>query len=219
MRIAVAIAASALLAGCAHVVDGNPQQSAATAGATLTGAPPPAAPAAGTSIDAVIAWTQAGTPADPGGYHSASRDAAITDLGNDVAFTTPSGTGADLNCMTDARSGGALACLADLTDPPPRPAQVYGEWISGWVDFTGPTLDIGSAHADPGRFWAGSGAVLPPGATLAFGDYRCRADTTGLVCVNYAHRSGARIASAGVEPFGCLQPAAQPADVGARYSC
>ena len=137
----------------------------------------------------VIAWVEKGTPADAATHHSASRDGETTDLGEDVAFTGPSGTP---NCMTDARADGALACLVDLADPPPQPDDVYGQWKGGWVDFSGPSVEIGSPHGDPGRFSRGTGAELPAGETLAFGDYRCRADPAGVYCVNYAHQSAVR---------------------------
>jgi hypothetical protein len=122
--------------------------------------------------------------------------------------------------MTDSRyAGDALACLVELTNPPPRPADVYGEWKGGWVDFTGPTLDVGSAHGDPGRFSRGTGPELPYGQSLTFGDYRCRADQAGLFCVNYAHQSAVRFSDAGVEPFGCLQKVSPPPDIGEKFSC
>ena len=156
----------------------------------------------------MIAWIEAGEPADAAEFHSATRDGATTQLGDDVAFTTPSGKS---NCMTDSKySGGALACLVDLTNPPPRPADAYGEWKGGWVDFDGTSVHVGSAHGDPGRFAAGTGPELPYGQSLAFGDYRCRSDQAGLFCVNYAHQSAARFSDAGVQPFGCLQPATAP---------
>ena len=56
---------------------------------------------------------------------------------------------------------------------------------------------VGSVHGDPGRFAAGTGPELPYGQSLAFGDYRCRSDQAGLVCVNYAHQSAARFSDAG----------------------
>jgi hypothetical protein len=138
-------------------------------------------------------------------------------LGDDVAFTTPSGKS---NCMTDSKNfGGALACLVDLTIPPLQPSDVYGQWKGNWVDFGGPSIEIGSAHGDPGRFVNGTGPELPYGDALAFGDYRCRSDPAGLYCVNYAHQSAARFSDAGVVPFGCLQKVTPPADIGEKYSC
>lgn len=48
----------------------------------------------------------------------------------------------------------------------------------------GTTVPVRSAHGNPGRFGAGQGAPLPPGDSLAFGDFRCRADSVALVCVS-----------------------------------
>ena len=134
-----------------------------------------------------------------------------------VKVVTPSGK---TNCMTDTKSsGGALACLVDLKNPPPRPQDAYGEWKGGWIDYDGLSVRVGSVHGDPGRFAAGSGPQLPYGQSLAFGDFRCRSDQAGLLCVNYAHQSAARFSDAGVETFGCLQPAPAPPQVGQMFSC
>ena len=109
----------------------------------------------------VIAWIEAGDTVDAAEYHVATRDGTTTDLGEDIAFITPSGK---TNCMTDSRdSDGALACLVDLADPPPRPEDAYGEWKGGWVDFDGTSVAVGSVHGDPGRFTAGTGPELPYG--------------------------------------------------------
>lgn len=227
MRIAVLIATSVLVAACSQQTGGEaettaprlsvpPSSTSTTSRAPTTSVLPARPPAAGAPIAAVIAWVEAGSPADAGGYHSATRDGAATDLGDDIAFVA--GTG-KTNCMTDRRFDGTLACLVDLTNPPPQPADVYGQWKGGWVDFEGPTLEVGSAHGDPGRFGNGKGAELADGQALSFGDYRCRADSAALVCVNYAHRSGARFSAAGVEPFGCLQSVTPPADIGEKFSC
>jgi hypothetical protein len=225
MRIAGLIATSLLVAGCSQSVGGGadriepvPSTSAPTT-ASRPSTPPPTStkaaqlPQPGAPIGAVITWIEAGSAADAGAYHSATRDGTTTPLGDDVAFTTPSGK---TNCMT---AGGTLACLVDLADPPPRPAEVYGEWKGGWVDFAGATLEVGSAHGDPGRFTNGTGPELPYGQALEFADYRCRADPAGLFCVNYAHRSAARFSDAGIEPFGCLQKVTPPADIGLKFSC
>ena len=165
----------------------------------------------------VIAWVEAGAPADPAQFHTATRGGATTDLGQDVAFVTPS---RKTNCMTDAKySAGALACLVDLTNPPPQPEDAYGQWKGGWVDFGGDSVQVGSVHGDPGRFSAGTGPELPYGQSLAFGDYRCRSDQAGLVCVNYAHQSAARFSDGGVQTFGCLHPATAPPQIGEMFSC
>ncbi|MGH3678559.1 MAG: hypothetical protein ACRDU5_23030 [Mycobacterium sp.] len=230
MRIAVLIAASVLVAGCslggdAERAEPSPsppvRTTAATPGTTQesrpTSTPRAQPPGSGAPVGEVIAFIESGQRADPATYHSATRDGTATELGDDIAFTTPTGRA---NCMTDGKYfGGALACLVDLTNPPPQPAEVYGQWKGDWVDFAGPSVEVGSAHGDPGRFTRGTGPELPYGHALAFGDYRCRADETGLFCVNYAHRSAVRFSADGVEPYGCLQKVTPPAGIGEKFSC
>src|SRR6476469_1556920 len=102
MRIAALIAASVLVAGCSQSVGGDAQRStpSSTVPGTTRAAPSTTSPAAttparppgpGAPIGDVVAWVKAGAPADASRYHSASRDSATTDLGEDVAFVTPSG--------------------------------------------------------------------------------------------------------------------------------
>lgn len=164
----------------------------------------------------VIKWVEAGSAADPAGFHTATRDGESTDLGEDVAFVAPPGVA---RCATDKVLGGQLACLVQADGLPDKPSDIEGNWVAGWVDFTGPTVDIGSIHGDPGRFTYGDGAQLPAGQSLAFGDYRCRADATTLLCVNYAHHSAVRISRAGIEPLGCLRPVPPQVGVGRQLSC
>lgn len=165
----------------------------------------------------VIAWIEAGKTVDSAQYHVAMRDGTSTELGEDVAFITPSGK---TNCMTDSKySAGALACLVDLVDPPPRPEDAYGEWKGGWVDFDGKSVAVGSVHGDPGRFTAGTGPELPYGAALGFGDYQCRVDPAGLFCANRAHGTAVRYSDEGIEPFGCLKPVTAPPQIGEMFSC
>jgi hypothetical protein len=226
MRIAALVTVSLLVAACSHTVGGHSEQTQTTTqtSSTTTTAPsaskplaPSTAPAAGAAISDVVAWIEAGHPADPARYHNVTRDRATTPLGDDIAFTAQTGKVA---CMTDSKhTGSAPVCLVDLTNPPPRPETVYGEWKGGWVDFDGTNLQVGSARGDPGPFVNGDGPELANGDSLSFGDYRCRADQTGLFCVNYAHRSAARFAIAGIEPFGCLRPAPPPDGVGIAFSC
>lgn len=229
MRIAVLIAASVLVGGCSPGGGGNPEKAQPSLSAptrttistprttTPTTTATARAPEPGAQIADVIAFVEAGRPAEAASYHSATRDGATTQLGDDVAFTTPSGKS---NCMTDSKNfGGALACLVDLSDPPAQPADVYGQWKGGWIDFPGPSIDVGSAHGDPGRFTSGTGQELAYGNSLAFGDYRCRSDPAGLFCVNYAHQSAARFSDAGVVPFGCLHKVSPPQDIGEKFSC
>ncbi|WP_113964136.1 hypothetical protein [Mycobacterium shimoidei] len=217
MRKAVLVAASLLIAGCSHSTTGHPEQTSTTPVTTASTSvrPAAAAPAAGASISDVIAWIEAGAPTDVAGYHRATREGVTTDLGDDVAFRVEK-----VSCMTDVKhTGGALACLVDLAHPPPRPTAVYGPWLGGWVDFDGASLQVGSSHADPGPFSRGDGPELPTGASLSFGDYRCRAGEVGVLCVNYAHRSAVRLAAAGVEHFGCLRSVPPPDGVAEKFSC
>jgi hypothetical protein len=229
MRIAVLIVASVLVGGCSRGVGGDADQTEPALSAptgTIMSTPrttspssttPAQPPEAGADIADVIAFIESGRSADVGQYHSATRAGTTTQLGDDVAFTTPSGNS---NCMTDSKNfGGALACLVDLAIPPLQPPEVYGQWKGNWVDFSGPSIEIGSVHGDPGRFVSGTGKELPYGQTLAFGDYRCRSDQAGLYCVDYAHQSAARLSDAGIVAFGCLQKVTPPADIGEKYSC
>ena len=230
MRIAVLLAASVLVGGCSQGVGRDaeqtnpalsaPQRSAASTPSTTTpttATTPPKPPEPGAQIADVIAFVESAQTADAAQFHIATREGTATQLGEDVAFTTPSGKS---QCMTDSKNfDGALACLVDLTIPPLQPPDVYGQWKGGWVDFAGPSIEIGSGHGDPGRFANGMGPQLPYGQTLAFSDYRCRSDEAGLYCVNYANQSAARFSDAGIVPFGCLQKVAPPAGIGAKYSC
>ena len=118
MRIAALIALSLLVAGCSHAGAGHSGQTQTTGssqGTSSTAATPSAskptapstAPAAGAPISDVIAWIEAGHPADPGRYHTATRDGAATPLGNDIAFTVAAGK---VVCMTDSKhTGSAVA--------------------------------------------------------------------------------------------------------------
>ena len=221
------IAVCALVAGCSSSTDGqaeritpippNPSATSPSTTTTTTTAKPAAPPAPGAPVGDVVAWIDAGGQADVSQFHVAFREGQTTELGDDVAFTTPSGK---TTCMTDSQHGdGALACLVDLVDPPPRPEDAYGEWKGGWVDYDGPSVAVGSLHGDPGRFAAGKGPELPYGETLAFGDYRCRTDTVGLFCANAANQSAVRFSDAGIEPYGCLQPVTAPPQIGQMFSC
>lgn len=214
-----------LLAGCAQSVDGQATSSSPAAAqptATGTAAPPSSTPAAtapgeGAAIDQVIAFIESGTPTDAATFHVAFRDGVTTRLGDDVAFTAPSGVpSGNTQCMTTTDG---LTCLLDLTAPPPPPPDAEGVWKPGWISYPGAELQVGALRGDPGPFVAGSGPPLPEGQSLTFGDIRCRSDTAGLFCVDYAHRSAVRISADGVTPFGCLQPGSPPAGVGAAFRC
>lgn len=230
MRLTGLIAVLLLVAGCSGAKVGEPEPSSSTP-ATSTSAPastsvtsssakPSGPPAAGAAVTDVIAWVEAGRPADAAGYHQATRDGEVTDLIDDVAFTVPAAPRRATACMTDSGApDSALACVVDLVSPPAQPDDIYGEWKGGWVDFGGNTLQVGSAHGDPGRFVHGDGAELPEGSALSFGDYRCRADRVGLLCVNYAHRSAVLFSPDGIGTFGCLHPVPPPAGTGKLFSC
>ena len=228
MRIALLFAASVLVAGCSQLAGnpphatqltpitpsrtaGQPSPTSSNASATSSPAPEPGAPVA-----EAIRWVEAAGPVDSADFHVALRGGTTTSLGDDVAFTTPSG----ISCMTDTRHASpALSCLVDLADPPPQPADVYGAWKGGWVDFDGGVVQVGSAHGDPGRFGAGQGSPLPIDRSLSFGDFRCRTDTSVLVCVNYAHQTAVYYSDAGIETYGCARESTPPAGIGIFYSC
>ncbi len=236
MRIALLVATSVLVAGCSAVPAGKPgpteltpitpsrTASATAAPSTTTRSPTPSktgsasisAPGVGESMQTAVSWVEAGPPADDADFRVALRGGTSTPLGEDTAFTTPSG----ISCMTDIRrDSGGLACLVDLVNPPPQPADVYGVWKGGWVDFDGSGVRVGSAHGDPGRFTVGSGAPLPQGNSLSFGNFRCRADVTTLVCVNYARKTAVRYSDDGITAYGCTRRDPPAAGVGEQYTC
>lgn len=228
MRIAVLVALAALTAACSQSVGGEAEPSvtsSATAAApttTASSAPSsttavqPAIPNDDASISSVISWVEGGAAADPAEFHVAFRDGVATRLGDDIAFTASAGSPlTTTQCVT----AGDLMCLVELDDPPPRPEGAEGAWKPGWITVSGTSVQVGSLRGDPGPFGAGSGPELADGQTLAFGDSRCRADAAALICVNYAHRTAVRISTAGVTPYGCLQPAPTPPDAAALYRC
>lgn len=233
MRIAALLAASVLVAGCANSQDtrSGPTQltpispSRASASAVPSTSPGPstrtpaastAAPAASAPIADVITWVEAAGPVDGADFGIALRNGVTTALADDVAFTTPSGT----SCMTDTRAGStALACLVNLINPPPQPAGIYGAWKGGWVDFDGAAVQVGSAHGDPGRFGAGQGPPLPTDGSLSFGDFRCRTDTSTLICVNYAKQTAVRYDDAGIETYGCTRESPPQSGIGIQFIC
>lgn len=225
------LAASVLVAGCSQVPAGRPGPAELTpitpsrsisATKTSTSAPTTSSSAAATapgpsaSAGEAIAWVEAAPPIDGADFQVALRNGISTPLGDDTAFTTAFGT----SCMTDKkRVASGLACLVELLDPPPQPPDVYGVWKGGWVDYDGSGVRVGSAHGDPGRFSAGQGPPLPAGGSLSFGDFRCRADTTALVCVNYAHNTAVRYSDDGIAAFGCARQTPPQAGIGIQYTC
>jgi hypothetical protein len=222
--VAVPVLVAGLAAGCSPAGDDHSGRTSTVTPTTTapSGSKPPAASSApavpnqGAAMSDVIAWIEAAHPADPGRYRSAVRDGATTTLGADIAFTAQA---SKVTCMTDSKRTGALACLVTLSNPPPPPATAYGEWKGGWVDFDGTNLQVGSARGDPGPFLNGNGPELANGDSVSFGDYRCRADQSGLFCVNYAHQSAARFSIDGIQPFGCLRSAPPPDGVGIAFNC
>ncbi|MCX2932965.1 hypothetical protein ORI20_22085 [Mycobacterium sp. CVI_P3] len=226
MRIAVLLTASLLVAGCSgstgsqvgqtQLTPITPSRTATSPSETTSTTSSTPAPTAGMPIADAIKWIEAAPPIDASQYHIALRGGVTTELGEDVAFTTPAGT----TCMTDAKHGSpALACLVDLTNPPPRPPDAYGQWKGGWVDFDGGSVQVGSAHGDPGRFAYGQGRSLPYDTSLSFGDYRCRTDTNALFCVNYAHQAAVRLSAEGVDAYACARQVTPPAGIGEEYVC
>ena len=190
---AAAVSALMLVAGCSQTVGGQSQPTKLTPMSSLpsrsssstTTPAPTAAPNPGAPIADVIAWIAAGEPADVAGFHTATRDGTATDLGDDVAFTTPSGK---TTCATMSSYSSELMCLVQLKNPPPRPTGMEIHWpeVGG---FRRCVAVSGSFHGDPGPFANGDGPQLPYGKTLKFSDYQCRTDQVGLYCVNYAHQS------------------------------
>lgn len=234
MRIAVVLATSVLVAGCAQQQDsqsrstqltpitptrtagpGAPGAGISATSPTRTSVTSTAAPGPSASIGEAIGWVESAPPVDGADFGVALRGGTSTSLGDDIAFTTPSG----ISCMTDLKRTPGLACLVDLADPPPPPPDVYGVWKGGWVDFDGTGVQVGSAHGDPGRFALGQGPPLPQGGSLSFGDFRCRSDATVLVCVNFARQTGVRYSDAGIEAYGCTRAAVPPAGAGVTYTC
>jgi hypothetical protein len=225
MRNWVAVlAAAVVVAGCSQNVGGQSQPSKLTPlpspsarPSSTSSAPATAAPGPDTPIDNVVAWIQAGAPADAAGFHTATRDGTETQLGDDVAFASPSGK---TKCITDSQySSGALACMVKFVNPPPRPPNFPTAWIGNWVDFDGQSILVGSPHGDPGPFVKGDGAQLPYGQTLKFGDYQCRSDEAGMYCANFAHQSAVRLSDGGVVAFGCAKQVTPPPDIGEKYVC
>ncbi|MGH3723080.1 MAG: hypothetical protein ACRDUS_02995 [Mycobacterium sp.] len=174
-------------------------------------------PAKGAPYDAVAQWISKGAPVDAANYHSAiSQDGQKTDLGDNVAFKTPSGK---TRCMTSSIEPGTLSCLVNLTNPPKRPTDTEGNWVGGWTDFSGTKVTVGGLHGDPGPFQSGDGNPLDYGGRLTFGNFGCRSETSGLFCVNTKTKSAIRISDAGIEPFGCLKEATPTEGNGREFSC
>lgn len=212
MRIGAVALAAAVLAGCSTT---------STTATAVRGGPP----VAGNSVDAVIAWVEAGRDADAADFHTAERDGDVTDLGDNVAFRLPRDLKPRMlnGCMTNyvphapARLG-TLECLVNLTDPPPRPQGLPGQWVGGWVQFDGATVTVGGLHGDPGPFSYGNGRPLLHGERVKFGDFQCRSDPSGLYCVNYPHHSAVLLGETLIA-WGCEKRPTPPLRVGEQYDC
>jgi len=176
-------------------------------------------PVRGAAFADVIAWVQAGHAADAGQFRTAkAQDGTVTPLPGDVAFTSPTGK---IKCTTDSEDSlPDMSCLVDLKNPPQKSnGSAMGEFIPGWIDYSGRQATVGSLHGDPGPFVRGYGNQLPYGSRISTGNYTCRIDTAGLFCVDRSARTGIQMSDAGVVPFGCLDRQAPTQDVGERYAC
>lgn len=230
MRLVLLLLTSALVAGCSQTLDSEsstartpltvPSSSttstAAPSSGATTGTPRPSgAPAPDAEIGEVISRIEEGEPAAAEDFSTVTRDGTDTSLDGGIGFTTDT-----VSCISTPKyRDGMLACLVDLKQPPPRPPDVFTVWKGNWVDFDGRSVEIGSQRGDPGPFVDGDGAELPDGASIAFGDFRCRTDTDAVLCVNYAERSAVRMSADGVDGFGCLAATEAPAGIGIRLSC
>jgi len=225
----IMLGAALLVAGCskgASVSPTTPSSSTPTSSSTTSKAPTTTTtttpielpePVAGTPYDAVAQWISKGAPVNATNFHSAtSQDGQKTDLGENVAFKTPSGK---TRCMTSNIEPGTLSCLVNLTNPPKRPAGTEGNWVGGWTDFNGQQVTVGGLHGDPGPFQSGDGNPLDYGGRLTFGDFACRSETSGLFCANTKTKSAIRVSDAGIEPFGCLKETTPSDGSGREFSC
>ena len=102
---------------------GAPHTKITTTTTTTTSPLPTTAPDPGTPMNRVIKWVEAGSPADPSGFHTATREGQSTNLGDDVAFVAPSGKA---RCATDKMAEGQLACLIQASGLPSKPSDVEG---------------------------------------------------------------------------------------------
>ncbi|MBA0045070.1 hypothetical protein [Mycobacterium sp. NPDC050853] len=225
----ILLGAPLLVAGCsrgATVSPTTPSSSQSTSSSTTSKAPTTTTtttpldlpePAAGAPYEAVAQWISKGAPVAAANFHAAiSQDGQKTDLGDNVAFKTPSGK---TRCMTSNIEPDTLSCLVNLTSPPKRPADTEGNWVGGWTDFNGRQVTVGGLHGDPGPFQSGDGNPLDYGGRLTFGDFGCRSETSGLFCANTKVKSAIRISDAGIEPFGCLKEVTPSEGNGREFSC
>lgn len=224
-----------LVTGCvAHTQQESPTSSTppsvsapSKASTTTTAIPPTAttsrtpAPGPHASVESVTRWIEAGDPVDAEGFRTVDQDGVPAQLSQrEVAFRAPGDLGPRVigGCITAFKYKVPLSCLPGIRNAPPRPPDLPGQWIAGWVSFDGATVTVGSRHGDPGPFSEGVGLPLEYGKRLKFGDYQCRSDQKGLYCVNYPHRSAIRM-SEELEVYGCTKRAAPPRGIGVQYDC
>ncbi|WP_280248882.1 hypothetical protein [Nocardia abscessus] len=218
MRWAILVGVVLVASACAQTTTGNPRPLGP--GMSQPGTSTTAA-AAESRLRDRIAWVQQGSSVDLGPYHWAQLDSGpATDLAADIAFVSPTHK---ISCITGVEYDfDGFDCLVELKEPVPAPGEGYGQWFGGFVTYSGQRLTVGQFRGDPGLFIHGEGPTLPYDSTVTFGEYLCRLATTGLTCVNPAHRTGVQLSSEGVVPLGCLRelPEAErePA-VGRAYAC
>ena len=80
-------------------------------------------------------------------------------------------------------------------------------------------VQVGVGEAELQELSAGQGPLLPTDRSLSFGDFRCRTDTSTLICVNYANRTAVRYDDAGIETYGCTRESSPESGVGIRFTC
>ncbi|MET8649638.1 hypothetical protein [Nocardia aurea] len=225
MRIAALAALVLLAAACSSSTDHSSHETAtSTPAATVapsTSAAAKAAPGSGAPIKEVVSWVNEGSEVSGTKYATATTDDGVsTELDSgDRAFTSPTGK---IKCMSDGHEGRhSLVCLVDLKNPPAQPSDRQGNWVGGWVEFSGQTLTVGGLHGDPGPFLRGYGSQLPYGSRISLHGNRCRMDSSGLLCVNADAGTGFRVSDAGVIPFGCLSEESVPREVnaGEYFTC
>lgn len=171
-----------------------------------------------TSMNALAAWINEGIADDPANFHDTLLDGVPTPLSSegDVAFRQP-GTVRGRESLGCISSKGMLTCMPPLSSPVRKPTKVVDHWVGNWMEFDGSTITVGGIHGDPGVFIDGSGKPLAFGHTLAFGDYKCRSDLTGMYCVNLPKRTGFRFSNT-ITPYGCTQVEV-PRGSGAKFKC
>ncbi|CPU58138.1 Probable lipoprotein LppI [Mycobacteroides abscessus] len=192
---------------------------ASTTPPTTAGGPPPGAAA---PVAAVIAWIEAAAPADPANFRTVEEDGIVTQLdGDSVAFRLPGDLPARAltGCVSYRWSEPRFSCLGGVSNPPPKPPGIQGQWIGSWVDFDGKTVDIGSLHGDPGPFNNGNGKPLDYGTRIKFSDYQCRSDPSGMYCVNYPNHSAIRLWGREFVTYGCVKLAKPQHGIGEQFTC